>query len=270
MIDTLNRTARHTAKKTHDILTRAMAAAGWAESPAKLARDAQEYWRSAGDERWKSRSHWRDATVFADNDLWTVTGKRHLELFDRLSRVCDRPARTATTLEWGCGGGANAVAFAPRSERFIGVEISEQSLEECRRQVEATCDASFVPVLIDGDRPENVLDEIEPGSVDLFVSFYVFELITSQEYGARLLRIARELLADDGLALIQIKYDIGSFRTGPRRRGYRRGMEDMTTYRIDAFWALTEACGLRPELVHLVPENELDGRYAYFLLSRRT
>jgi len=44
----------------------------------------------------------------------------------------------------------------------------------------------------------------------------------------------------------------------------------MTTYRIDAFWALTEACGLRPELVHLVPENELDGRYAYFLLSRRT
>jgi len=149
MIDTLNRTARHTAKKTHDILTRAMAAAGWAESPAKLARDAQEYWRSAGDERWKSRSHWRDATVFADNDLWTETGKRHLELFDRLARVCDRPARTATTLEWGCGGGANAVAFAPRSERFIGVEISEQSLDECRRQVEATCDASFVPVLID-------------------------------------------------------------------------------------------------------------------------
>jgi hypothetical protein len=45
-------------------------------------------------------------------------------------------------------------------------------------------------------------------------------------------------------------------------------MEDMTTYQIDAFWTLAMECGLQPELIHLVPENELDERYAYFLLSR--
>ena len=34
----------------------------------------------------------------------------------------------------------------------------------------------------------------------------------------------------------------------------------MTTYRIDRFWTLATECGFRPEVVHLVPRNELDER----------
>ncbi len=42
----------------------------------------------------------------------------------------------------------------------------------------------------------------------------------------------------------------------------------MTTYRIEEFWELTQRCGFVPETIELVPRNELDQRYAYFLLSR--
>lgn len=68
--------------------------------------------------------------------------------------------------------------------------------------------------------------------------------------------------------MIQIKYDEGRFWTRPRRRAYRSGLADMTTYPISEFWQLAVTCGLRPESVELVPKNELDERYAYFLLSR--
>ena len=89
------------------------------------------------------------------------------------------------------------------------------------------------------------------------------------EYGLRLLRIARDLLADDGLALVQIKYSTDSWRTRSRRRRNRSfTVASITTYRIDEFWTAATTCGLRPELVTLVPKNNLDERYAYFLLTK--
>ncbi len=266
MNGTLAQSARRAARTALDVGNRALTMAGFAEPAEKLGRDAQTYWRDAGSERWKRESHWRDADVFADNDLWAEVGKRHLELLERLARVVDRPHRLGTVLEWGCGGGANAVTFAAHADRFVGVEISQPSLDECVRQVAAACSTPFVPILVDADRPEDAIAGVD-GYCDLFVSFYVFELIHSQEYGARLLRIAHRMLAEDGLAFIQIKFDTGSFWTRARRRGYRHGRADMTTYRIDAFWTLAQECGLTPEVVHIVPKNELDERYAYFLLS---
>lgn len=243
--------------------------AGLTESGAKLTREAQDYWRTPSGENWKSNSHWRDADAFAENDLWSEVGRGHLELFDRLAQVCGEPPRFGTVLEWGCGGGANAVHFAPRSSRFVGVEISQPSLDECARQVEATCATPFVPILIDGDDPESVVDRLD-GTCDVFLCFYVFELIPSPEYDARLLGIAERVLGDGGVALIQFKYETGAFLTRPRRRDYRRDPAAMTTYRIEAFWTLAQHCGLQPQVLHLVPRNELDERYAYLLLTKPT
>jgi cyclopropane fatty-acyl-phospholipid synthase-like methyltransferase len=171
-------------------------------------------------------------------------------------------------LEWGCGGGANAVHLAPRAKEFIGVDVSADSLRECQRQVNSVCVTPFRPVLVTVAEPEQVLRHVD-GPCDLFLCVYVFELIPTPEYGGRLLRIARELLASDGLALVQIKYDAGRWWTKSRRRAYRSGAAKMTTYPIDVFWELAVTCGLQPESVQLVPKNELDRRYAYFLLSKR-
>lgn len=43
----------------------------------------------------------------------------------------------------------------------------------------------------------------------------------------------------------------------------------MTTYRVEHFWQSALWCGLNPEMVRLVPRNDLDERYANFLLSTR-
>ncbi|WP_240157696.1 class I SAM-dependent methyltransferase [Pseudonocardia broussonetiae] len=259
--------ARRVGGAALDVVERTLTAAGLGESPEKLGADARRYWEQPDGDRWRADSHWRDASVFAGTDLWSETGRRHLDLLRRMARVVEHPGPRGTVLEWGCGGGANAVHLAPEATAFVGVDLSAATLEECGRQVAAVTATPFRPVLIDPAEPEAAVAALR-GTVDVFTCFYVFELIVSQEYGARLLRIAADLLTDDGLALVQIKYDTGSFGTRPRRRNYRSRLASMTTYRIDEFWELAHDCGLVPHAVHLVPRNELDERYAYFLLTR--
>ena len=250
-----------------ELLLRTLASAGLTHSEARISAQAQRYWNETDVARWKADSHWHDATVFGDGDLWARLGRRHLELVERGARKVEFTRPWRRIVEWGCGGGANAVHFAPRAEEFVGVDISAESLTECGRQVAAHCDTPYRPVLIEVAEAERAVAEIG-GECDIFLCCYVFELIPTPEYGERLLRIARDLLAPGGLALIQVKYDDGRFRSRPRRRSYRSGVAGMTTYPIDEFWQLAERCGLRPESVELVPRNELDSRYAYFLLSK--
>ena len=176
------------------------------------------------------------------------------------------PARGTGSWNGGCGGGANAVHFAPRAEEFVGVDVSSETLAECERQVTAACATACHAVEIEVGEPEKALGEIG-AKCDVFLCLYVFELIPTPAYGERLLRIARELLAPGGLALIQIKYTTVRWRTRPRGRSYRSGLAEMTTYPIDSFWQLATKCGLTPHSVRLVPKNELDERYAYFFMT---
>jgi SAM-dependent methyltransferase len=262
----IKRRIRRIGGRGEELVQRVLAAVGVTQSEERLSADAQEYWNDTGGERWRSDSHWRDASVFTGGDLWSRIGRRHLDLFERGARTVGFDRSVGRVVEWGCGGGANAVHFAKLADEFVGVDIAPETVAECERQVAEHAGTPFRGVLVGVDDPERAVPEI--GTCDLFLCFYVFELIPSPEYGERLLRIARDVLASGGLAIIQIKYDDGRFRTRPRRRGYRRGVAEMTTYPIAAFWQLAERCGLRPETVELVPRNELDERYAYFLLSR--
>ncbi|MFG1647171.1 class I SAM-dependent methyltransferase [Amycolatopsis sp. NPDC049252] len=262
-LDQAKRIARHTEELVH----RSLAAVGAKQSERRISADAQDYWRRDAGDRWRANSHWRDASAFRENDLWPAIGREHLELFERGARMTGFTRPWDRIVDWGCGGGANAVAFAPRARQYVGVDISADTLGECERQVAGACGTPFTPVSIDVDAPEAALEQItEP--CDVFLCFYVFELIPTPEYGERLLRIASRLLAPGGLALIQVKYDPGGWWTRPRRRAYRSGLAEMTTYPIAAFWELAERCGLKPETVQLVPRNALDWHYAYFLLSR--
>ena len=243
---------------------RLLAAAGIGQSESAIARDSEEYWRSPDEGWWASNSHWRDSPAFARNDLWDRIGKRHLELLETVTGVDGQWGRV---VEWGCGGGANAVHVAPRCAEFVGVDVAAESLKECGRQVDAVCGTPFTPVLIDVAAPERALAEI--GSpCEVFLSFYVFELLPSPEYGRRILRIAAELLAPGGHVLVQVKYDDGTWRTRSRRWSYSFGVGDMTTYPIARFWEMATECGLEPESVRLRPRDELDERYAYFHLRK--
>ena len=235
----------------------------------RLAQDSQSFWESSPlDDSWRNNSHWRDASVFADDEAWLAVGQGHLGLYEQFARAVHHDRPLGRVVEWGSGGGANAVHFAPRSKEYVAVDVASDSLAECERQVRAVCDTPFTAVLADVADPETAAQRV-PRPCDLFLCCYVFELVPTPEYGLRLLRIAPSLLADDGLVLVQIKYRTNSWRTRPRRRRYRSSTAaSMTTYWIDEFWASATSCGLHPELVTLVPKNNLDERYAYFLLTK--
>jgi Methyltransferase domain len=238
------------------------------QDEGKLAYDAQAYWR--GDHAILPQySHWRGTGVFDDDERWVGMGQRHLELYRRLARMAGKPEQIGTIVEWGCGGGANAVPFAGLSSTFVGVDVSRTSLDECGRQLAAVSFQNYVPVEIDVADPERVLDVLT-GPADLFLCTYVFEMLPSVAYGYRLLRLARRLLAEDGTALIQIKCTDGSWETRPRPFSYRRNVTQITAYALEQFWIEAQRIGFMPLAVALVPHDEFTGdvHYAYLLMVK--
>lgn len=234
-------------------------------SDSEVVNQSQRYWQQDRGYDWRGMAHMREDSPVA-GDTWRSFGDDHLALFRKLAKVVG-DHRMGRVVEWGCGGGANASAFAPHCDQYIGVDVAETQLAESARQVAQVCETQFTPILIEVGNPEAALDLI-PGNCDLFLCLYVLELVPSPEYGLRVLRIAQKLLAEGGLAFVQIKYSTRSWRTLPRRRRYTSHLANMTTYPIDEFWTSAERCGLNPEAVHIVPKNAVDERYAYFLLSR--
>jgi SAM-dependent methyltransferase len=255
------------AVRVREYWLRVLVSLGFRQSESRISADSQRYWTRTDGKRWAADSHLRDAPVFDGSDLWSRIGHEHLDLFERGARMVGFTRPWHRVVEWGCGGGANAVHFAPRAREFIGIDISKETLDECAKQVASLCDTPFRSVHIDVAHPERVTRS-NVGQCDIFLCFYVFELIPTPEYGERILRIAHELLTPGSLALIQIKYDDGRLLTRPRRRSYVTALADMTTYSIPSFWQLAEKCGFVPEMVYLVPKNELDERYAYYFLTR--
>lgn len=243
-----------------------LSAVGLRQSESRLTRDAQLFWADETDRAWRDNSHWRGGALI-DNERFLRLGREHLELFDRLAATVGGCGHVGRVLEWGVGGGANALAWAPRADEFVAVDVSPRSLPECAAQVASVCDTPVRPILATVEEPESVLPRL-PDRCDLFLCLYVLELVPSPEYGLRLMRIAAQALHEGGMAFVQIKYDGGSASTRSRGRGYRRNPAATTTYRIEEFWAAMAAMGLTPQVVSLVPENDLDCRYAYFLLKR--
>jgi len=262
-IQTRLRAAARTARDTANLL---LTRAGPAQPEGTLERDAARYWEHGAGDPWRNNSHWRGGSQFDGTGLWEKAGQEHLDLYQRLRQAAaGNPAPVDRVVDWGCGGGANAVAFAPLASEIIGVDVSADSVQECARQVGGA--AEFTGVVASVSRPEQAAATIAR-PVSLFLCLYVLELVPSKEYGLRLMRIAYDLLTPGGQAFVQIKYSAGSWRTSSRRRSYRRDLAGVA-YRVDEFWTAMTRIGFQPETVVLVPRNELDERYAYFLLVRR-
>jgi SAM-dependent methyltransferase len=238
----------------------------WYEPEEKITRDAQQYWDTPPEDRRALYAHWRAG--FDDAATWLAIGRETFELFQTFARSAEFPLPPARVVEWGSGGGANAVHFAKIATDFYGVDITQASLDECGRQMADAGLNNFRPVLINAAAPEAALAAI-PTGCDLFICFYVFEVFPTPEYGLKVLRVAADLLRPGGLAVVQIKYP-NSLGTRSRRWGYRFGVASMTTYRLDEFWEASKSCGFKPHAVSLMPKAPLvsDERYAYFVLIK--
>ncbi|MDX3929883.1 MAG: class I SAM-dependent methyltransferase [Shinella sp.] len=241
---------------------------GIRQSDRKIAEEAQAYWGNTDQNNFRSNSHWRGDLGLSD-EVWLELGKPHVCLLRNHLKIAGLKQPLRRIVEWGCGGGANAIHFAKEAHEYVGVDVSDASLAECQRNLNEVGYENFVPVLIEVAQPEDAVDAIHE-ACDLFLCTYVFELIPSPEYGQRLLKIAHHLLHPGGLAIIQIKYETHESHTRTRRWGYRSNIANMTTYPIEVFWQLTEEVGFKPQSVSLRPKDDLvhDERYAYFVLEK--
>ncbi len=259
------RRAKHSAEW---LIRRAL---GIAQSESRLINDSQRYWNNSSSQSIGQDSHWRGSGIFADDSRWMELGRAHLRLYDEFSRVVGVKRPLKRIVEWGCGGGMNAVHFGPEAEEFCGVDIVAASLDECGKQLTALGICNFVPILVEASNPEAAISQV-PGPCDLFFSTYVFECLPSPEYGIRVLRIAHKLLIPGGMAMIQVKYNDTSWKTESRRWDYGSNLAWNATYRIEEFWSAAEECGFTSKMVTLVPHQPLvsDRNYAYFLLLKQT
>jgi hypothetical protein len=229
-----------------------------------LAIEAGQYWRQSEGRAWvQDMSHWRGHGRWADQRAWASLGERHLEMFHKLCALTGRTGKMRSMLEWGPGGGANAVAFAPHVRRFYGVDISPANLAECGRQLEVIGFADWRPIAIDAGRPEECLAAIDE-PVDFVLSTAVFQHFPGKGYGVRVLGILNQLLASDGIALIQIRYDDGSEVLRCKTSDYEKNVVTFTSYRIEEFSRLASEAGLDPVSLVLKPGD----CYAFYLLKK--
>ncbi|MBD2722166.1 class I SAM-dependent methyltransferase [Hymenobacter armeniacus] len=244
--------------------------AGIREPEDKIIADSQAFWNNLSNQgRDGGPAHFRGQSIFADDNRWVGLGENSLRIFYRLAGQDWLTKKPRRILDWGCGGGSCAVHFAPAAASYYGVDITEASLAECKRQVEALGLHNFEPVLFQAPEPERVARLIDK-PCDLVLSTYVFELLPSKEYGRRVLRTIHELLADEGLAFIQIKYSTHKLNSMSYRWGYSKNLGNMTTYFIEEFWTMARECGFEPQLLYLEPVQPLnnDHHFAYFLMEK--
>jgi len=237
----------------------------------RRVEDSHAFWNDEARSDLKTIMHWRGEGPFRDDQFWLDLGRRHLSMLKRAAEWADISFPVEAIVEWGCGGGMNAVHFAREASVYYGVDVNERSLEECVRQVDAGAQAtgSCIPVLIEAGEPESAFERID-GPCDLFFSSYVFEVFPSPGYGLRVLRVAHDLLRPGGVALIQVRYHSGARAVSGDRLAYARNWLSNTSYTIEGLWTSSQEIGFEPLYVTLVPlQPELDeSRYAYFALKR--
>lgn len=241
---------------------------GYREDPDHLAQQARHFWNEVSPQR-AQEAHWRGHGVFADDAVWLKLGRDHVQLLQRVLQAHGRTLAPRRVVEWGCGGGMNAVHLAQGTEAYYGVDIAPATLQECARQVQAEGGGPFVPVLADPLAPRAAAQEVGAGC-DLFVCTYVFELLPSEAHALEVLDIARDLLCSGGIALVHVRLARSGLGGGSRPWGYVQNMAHNVRFTDTAF---TQACrerGLRvldSVQVSNVPElRERD--YAYYVLER--
>lgn len=229
------------------------------------AEAADKYWTNPGRPDWKQNSHWRDAPVVGWSDVWAGIGASHLAMYQRFARAYDLPA-PRRTMEWGVGGGANAIHFAPMSEEFVAVDVARDSLDETARQVKKQCPTKVTPLLVSIDDQARGVTSFD-GMIDLFLCFYVLELVPTEAHAHEIVRIAFRTLRPGGTAIIQAKYkrSIPGFRPWG---SFLSNLANSYVVAIDEFWEFLSSVGFEARQIELVPRNELDRNYAYFFVTK--
>lgn len=171
--------------------------------------DASVFWQrpKEGDLKYeKSLSHHIGARNW-ENDKFHAYGRKHVDLYKKALRFLDNNGMhdLSTVLEWGPGGGANALAFLEAFKcRYIGVDISQENLDETSKMVNSHDLDNFDGFHIDIHAPEAIFDQVPANSVDLFLCTAVFPHLPDKDYACRIIDIASKIIKDGGLCILHV------------------------------------------------------------------
>ena len=123
----MNRFLISWVKKTSLGVTRTL---GYRQSEEKRIEQSTIFWNTTGASRFRSNSHWVGDEGLS-SEVWLELGKEHRCLFEKFLKLTNLEIPLPRVVEWGCGGGSNAIHFAKLAVHFIGVEVSQASLNQC-------------------------------------------------------------------------------------------------------------------------------------------
>lgn len=173
------------------ILAAALAAAGRRRFRNRIAGQAARYWSAPTGSAWEANSHWRNGI---GDQAWLEVGDDHWKIYETFARALNSPSPN-TVMEWAPAAGKRR-GFRPHAQRFIAADISQENLDECVRQVRATCTTPVETRRIDLACPEQATVGLA-GSCDVFLCLYVIELTTGANAVRAILKIARTVLAPE-------------------------------------------------------------------------
>lgn len=212
---------------------------------------ATQVWENHGNEEYrKDQSHWKGVGRWKNEEAWLNIGKntkKRLFWLARANGVKFEGHRKYSILEWGQGGGANAVGLKDIAKTYYGVDISISNLNEANRIMLAEGSNAFVPIHLQ-DEPSEVLSHIQPQSLDMFISTAVFQHFPSKEYGFEVLSAVKEMMKNGGLCYVQFRYDNGNPKYKPNQSidDYEERHICANSYSIDEFWSIVSNIGFQP------------------------
>ena len=137
-----------------------------------------------------------------------TTGEKHVEkLFTVIEQHFAKDFRPNTTLDFGCGTGRLSIPLANRSEKVIGLDVSEDMLTEARKNAERQSKSNTEFKLSD-----DTLSALKGESFDLINSYIVLQHI-NVERGMRIIEKMLQLLNPGGIGALQITYSSNKLKS---------------------------------------------------------
>lgn len=174
----------------------------------RAARGMRDFW----DARARENAAWYVDTSLSydDPDMQRFFATGEAIVADALDDAPVTPPGRGMALEVGSGLGRVCAALAPRFDRVVGLDIS---IEMVRRATELAPAQHVSFVLGDGA----TLGGIDDGTVDLVLSFTVFQHIPSVNVIESYLREAGRVLRPGGVFVFQWNNEPGELRWRVRR-----------------------------------------------------
>ena len=157
-------------------------------------------------------------------EFWRSGEARYSEMIQPLFSTYRTDIENMVVLEIGCGPGRILRPFARRAKKAIGVDVSTTAIETIKNNLSEFNNVEFIKN--NGDK----LDAISDGTIDLVISFDVFQHMPSLEVQVSYLKEISRVLKSNGLFVIQVKSNSGWMKIGgvpviPRR--FRLAIPDM-------------------------------------------